>query len=133
MAFVLDASVAVAWVVSSQSTTYTRRIRLLAKRQPYHVPSIFHAEVTNVLVTLQRRKILTESGAAAASDVLGRLAPVVYPLALGVRELRDLALRHSLSAYDASYLALALDLRLPVACGDRPLRNALKAAGMRLA
>ncbi|MSQ73260.1 MAG: PIN domain-containing protein [Betaproteobacteria bacterium] len=133
MAFVRDASVAVAWVVSSQSTAYTRRIRLLAKREPYHVPSIFHAEVTNVLVTLQRRAILNESGAAAAADVLERLAPVVHPLKLGILELRDLALRHGLSAYDASYLALSLELKLPIACGDRPLRNALKAAGVRLA
>lgn len=133
MAFVLDASVAIAWVVPSQATAYTRRIRLRARREPYHVPVIFAAEVTNVLVVLERRRILNERGAEAAADVLGRLNPVVHPMNIGLSELRKLAKRFALSAYDASYLALALELRLPVACGDRPLKTALVAAGVKLA
>lgn len=133
MAFVLDASVAIAWVVPSQATAYTRRIRLRARREPYHVPVIFAAEVTNVLVVLERRGILNERGAEAAADVLGRLNPVVHPLNFGLSELRKLAKRFVLSAYDACYLALALELRLPVACGDRPLKTALVAAGVKLA
>lgn len=131
MAFVLDASVAVAWVVPSQATAYTRGIRLRAKREPYHVPTLFAAEVTNVLVSLQRRSILSDAAAAAAADVLGRLAPIVHPLEMSVAALRDLANRHKLTAYDAVYLALAMQLRLPIACGDRPLRAVLKAAGVR--
>jgi predicted nucleic acid-binding protein len=131
MAFVLDASVAVAWVVPSQATAYTRGMRLRAKREPYHVPEIFAVEVTNVLVSLERRSILSEAGSAAAADVLGRLAPIVHPLDLSVAALRDLANRYKLTAYDAVYLGLAMKLRLPVACGDRPLRAALKAAGVR--
>jgi predicted nucleic acid-binding protein len=119
--------------VSSQATPYTRRIRLQAKREPYHVPAIFAAEVTNVLVTLERRRILSERGAEAAADVLRRLNPIAHPMSLGIPELRNLANRFGLTAYDASYLALALDLRLPVACGDRPLKAALKAAGVKLA
>lgn len=65
MAFVLDASIAVAWVVPSQATQYAARLRLRAKREAYHVPSIFAAEVTNVLVTLERRGILSARGADA--------------------------------------------------------------------
>ena len=133
MAFVLDASIAIAWVVPSQATPYTRRIRLQAKREPYHVPAIYAAEVTNVLVTLERRGILSEQGAEAAADVLRRLNPIVHQMSLGISELRNLANRFGLTAYDASYLALALDLRLPVACGDRPLKAALKTAGVKLA
>lgn len=133
MAFVLDASVAIAWVVPSQATAYTRRIRLRAKREPYHVPAIFAAEVANVLVVLERRGILSGHGAEAAAEVLGRLNPVAHPLNLGVSELRMLAMRFALTAYDACYLALALELRLPVACGDRPLKTALAIAGVKLA
>jgi predicted nucleic acid-binding protein len=133
VAFVLDASVAIAWVVSSQATPYTRRIRVLAKRDPYHVPSIFAAEVTNVLVVLERRGILSEQASGAAAEVLGRLDPVVHDTRLGVAQLRILAKRFNLSAYDAIYLALAMDLHLPIACGDRPLRHALKPAGVKLA
>ena len=133
MAFVLDASVAVAWVVPSQATDYAKRVRVRARREPFHVPTVFTAEVTNVLVTLERRRILSAQGAAAAAAVLSRLDPVAHELRLSVSDLRTLALRHGLSAYDASYLALALELRLPVACGDRPLRAALPGAGVKLA
>jgi predicted nucleic acid-binding protein len=133
VAFVLDASVAIAWVVASQATPYTRRIRVRAKREPYHVPAIFAAEVANVLVVLERRGILSDRAAEAAASVLGRLDPVVHELGLGVAPLRALARQFSLSAYDATYLALAMELRLPIACGDRPLRAALRPAGVRQA
>ena len=132
MAFVLDASIATAWVVPSQATQYAGRIRLRARREPFHVPSIFFAEVTNVLVTLERRGILSARGAESAAEVLDRLNPVVREASLGIGELRKLANRHALSAYDAEYLALALAERLPVACGDRPLKAALARAGIRL-
>jgi predicted nucleic acid-binding protein len=133
VAFVLDASVAVAWVVPSQATTYAGRVRLMAKREPFHVPAIFPAEVCNVIVTLERRSILSAQGAAAAAGVLSRLEPVVHAAGLDVSELRQLANRYELSAYDAAYLALALELHLPVACGDRPLKRALTRAGVKLA
>lgn len=133
MAFVLDASVAIAWVVASQATPYTRRIRLRAKREPFHVPAIFVVEVTNVLVVLERRGILTEHGSQAAADVLGRLDPVVHGLTPGISQLRVVARRFGLTAYDATYLALGIELRLPIACGDRPLKAALRPAGIKLA
>jgi predicted nucleic acid-binding protein len=133
VAFVLDASVAIGWVVSSQATAYSRRIRLRAKREPYHVPVIFTAEVTNVLIVLERRGILTTHASEAAADVLGRLDPIVHETSLDIPQLRSLAKRFGLTAYDATYLALALELRLPVACGDRPLKAALNAAGVGLA
>lgn len=133
MAFLLDASVAVAWVVPSQATGYAKRLRLRAKREPFHVPAIFAAEVANVIVTLQRRRVLSEQAAAAASDVLNRLDPVVHQTKAGIADLRQLALRYGLSAYDAAYLALAIELRLPLACGDRPLKGVLPRAGVKLA
>jgi predicted nucleic acid-binding protein len=133
VAFVLDASVAVAWVVPSQASEYAGRIRLRAKREPFHVPAVFPVEVSNVIVTLERRSILSAHGAASAAGVLSRLEPVVHAFGLSVAELRQLANRYDLSAYDAAYLALALELRLPVACGDRPLKRALARAGVKLA
>jgi len=133
VAFVLDASIAAAWVVPSQASDYARRLRRRARREPYHVPAIFIAEVTNMLVSLQRRGILGAHGAEAAANVLGRLDPAVHEANVDVAKLRELALRYDLSAYDASYLALALESQLPVACGDRPLKAALARAGVKLA
>jgi predicted nucleic acid-binding protein len=88
-----------------------------AKREPYHVPAIFTAEVTNVLVVLERRGIVTEPGSEAAANVLSRLNPTIHAISLGISEPRAMANRFGLTAYDATYLALALELRLPIACG----------------
>jgi predicted nucleic acid-binding protein len=46
-------------------------------------------------------------------------------------DLLRLARKFDLSSYDASYLALALELRLPLACGDGPLKSALARAGVK--
>lgn len=43
------------------------------------------------------------------------------------------ASRYDVTAYDASYLALAIELKLPVACSDSGLKAALSRAGVKLA
>ena len=133
MPFVLDASVAMAWVVPSQATEYARRVRRRARREAFHVPAIFPAEVANALLMLERRRIMSAEASMAAADVLERLDPVVHGAAGGITDLRQLAARFGLSAYDATYLALALELRLPLACGDGALKAVLPRAGVKLA
>lgn len=133
MAFVLDASIAVGWVVPAQASDYARRMRLRAKREAYHVPAIWPTEVANVLITLERRALMSGQAARAAADVLSRLHPVVHPSRSSIADQRELGARFGLTAYDAAYLALALDLKLPIACGDRPLKAALARAGVKLA
>jgi predicted nucleic acid-binding protein len=44
----------------------------------------------------------------------------------------DLADRHKLTVYDATYLELALRRALPLATLDRDLRNAAQAEGIKL-
>jgi predicted nucleic acid-binding protein len=133
VAFVLDASVAVAWFVRKQATAYTDRIRSRAKREPLHVPTVWPLEVANALIVLQRRGNISEKAAGTAADLLGSLVITVHQDRLTVPELLVFAARHRLSAYDASYLDLALSLRLPLACRDSPLQRALSSAGVRLA
>jgi predicted nucleic acid-binding protein len=57
----------------------------------------------------------------------------VHAIDLTVTELRRLANHYGLCAYDAAYLALALEHRMPIACGDRPLKVAMRRAGVKLA
>ena len=133
MAFVLDASVAVAWFVRKQATAYTDRVRSMAKREPLHVPAVWRLEVANALVVLQRRGNMSEKAATTAADLLGSLVVTVHQDRLTIPELLVFAAKHRLSAYDASYLDLALSLRLPLACKDAPLQRALSGAGVRLA
>lgn len=69
------------------------------------VPHLIDSEVTNVLRRLVSRGILTESQGASALDGFARLALTRFP-ADWLRP-RMWALRHNLSSYDATYVALA--------------------------
>lgn len=69
------------------------------------VPHLIDSEVTSVLRRLVVRQILTEQQGAAAMDGFSLLALTRYP-ADWLRP-RMWALRHNLSAYDATYVALA--------------------------
>jgi predicted nucleic acid-binding protein len=129
----LDASVAVAWFVRKQATSYTDRIRLMAKREPLHVPAVWSLEVANALLVLQRRGNISENAAKTTADLLGDLVVTVHQDRLTIPELLAFAAKYRLSAYDASYLDLALFLHLPLACRDGPLQRALSGAGVRLA
>lgn len=133
MAFVLDASVAIAWFVGKQATAYTNRLRLKAKREPLHVPALWRLEVVNAIWALQRRGAISERAADTAIDLLSSLVLAEHANERSMRDTLALARRHGLSSYDAMYLALASDLRLPLACKDGLLRDALPAAGVKLA
>ena len=69
------------------------------------VPHLIDSEVTNVLRRLVVQKVLTDKQAASALDGFIRLALTRFP-ADWLRP-RIWALRHNLSAYDATYVALA--------------------------
>lgn len=133
MAFVLDASVAVGWVVAAQASAYGRRIRLRARREPYHAPSLWRLEVVNAVRSLERRRSMAADAAEVAVDILDRMQPIFHDSAIPFADLLTLARKFDLSAYDANYLALALELRLPIACSDGPLRSVLARAGVKLA
>ncbi len=133
MAFVLDASVALGWVVARQATAYSLGIRLRARREPYHVPALWRLEVANALRSLERRRAMTPDAADAAIDILDRLQPVIHEATMPLVELLVLARKFDLSSYDANYLALALELKMPVACADGPLKAVLAKAGVKLA
>ncbi|HLE66847.1 MAG TPA: type II toxin-antitoxin system VapC family toxin [Burkholderiales bacterium] len=133
MAFVLDASVALGWVVARQASTYGRRMRLRARREPYHAPGLWRLEVANALRSLERRRNLSSDAADAAIDILSRMQPVIHEATMPLVDLLRLARKYDLSSYAASYLALALELRMPIACGDGALKSVLTKAGVKLA
>ena len=69
------------------------------------VPHLIDSEVTNALRNLALRKLLTEDQATLALDGFMRLNLTRFP-ADWLRP-RMWMLRHNLSAYDATYVALA--------------------------
>jgi len=133
MPLIVDASVAVAWFVRNQATAYTDRVRRRARSERLHAPAVWPLEIANALWQLQRRKLLSERHVNTIIELVEPLDVVVHKDTPAPRRLLALARDYDLTAYDASYLDLALTLRYPVACRDGPLRNALRAAGQKLA
>jgi len=133
MPLIVDASVVVAWFARNQASDYTDRIRRQARNQRLHVPAVWPLEFANALWQLQRRKLLSNGQVDTIIDLAEPLDIVVHGETPAPRRLIAVARDHDLSAYDASYLDLALRLRYPVACRDSPLRGALRAVGAKLA
>ena len=137
MSLILDASVALSWLF--ERATEAERVRSNAILEQLHdapamVPSLWLTEVLNAILVGERRKI---NSAAESADFLERLSllniitDTVAPSArrdavLGVaREL-------SISAYDATYVELALRSGLPFATFDTRLRKATESIGIKV-
>ena len=133
-AFVADASVGAAWLVSSQSNDATDRLLDDARSGTVvYVPDLWTLEVANVLVILRRRRRLDERDYRQSLLDLGelrlRIDDADHRLSLG--NISDLAEQHDLTIYDAVYLHLAIRLALPLASRDAALNKAAKRAGVR--
>ena len=132
MSFVLDSSVALAWLLPDEHNEALDGLldQLTAGRisAPCHWP----LEIGNALLAARRSKRLS------AND-LQRLArhAAAFPveidtggtdIALG--KIVELATQHGLTAYDAAYVELAQRSRCPLATLDTKLASACEAAGI---
>jgi len=97
------------------------------------VPVLWFYEVGNGLLMAHRRRRITLD---QIDGFLTRLKALPIDAAQQVPsdilELPSLAQKHSLTNYDAAYLALALRLNLPLATTDADLRKAAAAAGVAM-
>lgn len=127
--FVVDSSIATAWVHPAQATTQTNALLIqVGQGTRVVVPALWTLEMANVLLVLERRKKLTAAERATALQALRALAFTLdYEMSvLAFTELSQLASALALSIYDAAYLELALRLKLPLACKDGSLREAAR-------
>ncbi len=132
---VLDASGALAWIFERENRGEAERARaVLAKLDELQsmVPGLWHVEVLNGLVTALRRRVLSLS---KATDFLSRLDRL--PIATDAASVFErkpqifaLAREHGLSAYDATYLELALRLRAALFTFDARLMRAQAKTGV---
>ncbi len=134
MAFVLDASVTLAWHFADEKTDSTDQLLLRAAREGVHVPSGWLAEVVNSLIMGERRNRCMVHDSV---DFLKRLSD--YDITVDVsgisdrfQKLPDISRRFGLTAYDAAYLELAMRLQLPLATLDAALARAASGVGVYL-
>ncbi len=134
MSLVLDASLALAWIFERADPDE----RLLADRvldtlaeQPVLVPALWHIEIANALLVAERRMVVREAQVIDYMNRLSRLPIQTDDVPAANRQEMVMALgrAHRLSAYDATYLELALRTGSALASFDAKLLAATEAAG----
>jgi len=129
MSFVLDASIASAWFLPDEQNDTADELMDELKVTAAFIPSLFWFEIRNLFLMAERRGRLDVGDASLLLKQL-RCFPLRDLDIINDEMVFDLARRHSLSAYDASYLALAHQMRLPLATADRKLISAVRQEGI---
>ena len=132
--FIVDASIGFAWVYQGQATPETDHLlNEVAAGATVIVPALWFLEMSNVLLMAQRRHRLTAAQRKAAMEKLTAMQFLVDEE--GTRnafgKTSELAEKHGLTIYDATYLELALRRSLPLASRDEALRTAAKQCGLK--
>jgi len=134
--FVLDASVALAWIVDNPVPAYAIKIsEVIASGRRALVPTLWALEMANGLLMAERRGKLTaaevEHGLRQLEVVVAGGIEIDAAAAPTVREAFSSAYAQKLTAYDAVYLELARREGLPLATLDKSLRTAAAKVGIR--
>jgi predicted nucleic acid-binding protein len=131
---VLDASVTVSWLlkrIDPVEIAVAQRSVEYVQRYGARVPAIWPTEIANAILTAERKGISTP---AATAKLLADLATLDIQLEPGnhpaiQRSTINLARSLNLTAYDATYLELALRTGCSLATFDRQLADAFRRVG----
>jgi len=110
---VLDNSVAMCWLLNDGrpgDAAYALKVLASLKHTQAIVPGLWALEAANVVAKAEAKGLVTEARTQAFVATLAR--------------------RYKLSAYDATYLELALRAGLPLASLDADLAKAARRAGV---
>lgn len=134
MSFVVDNSIALAWCFEDEQTGPIMALLDRVAKSGAAAPQLWPIEAFNVLLTAERRGRIDGARRRQLAGFLYDL-PIVIDDETASRMWRttaDLAERHRLTAYDATYLELAIRLGLPLATNDTHLMAAARTAGVHL-
>ncbi|HET6804445.1 MAG TPA: type II toxin-antitoxin system VapC family toxin [Frateuria sp.] len=131
---VLDASFVFPWLFEDEATPAADAMLALVGARGAVVPTLWHTEIANGLGIAERRNRITEAEVREAIGLLDALPLVADETrpAQVFDTLLHLMRTHRLTAYDATYLELALRRGLPLATSDGALRRAAQASGVEL-
>lgn len=121
----LDASVLIRSAVANEPAARDWVRAVEAGDVEGHVPDLAYAEIVSGLSLYVRSDLLSPKLAAEIVDQVVKLPLFAHSHARLARASLTLALEHRLSAYDASYLALAQSLDAPLVTADRRLAAAV--------
>jgi predicted nucleic acid-binding protein len=134
---VLDASMALAWLFKRDDAAEASLARhgfVEASRHGATVPGIWFLELANTLLVFERVRRISEQDSTDYLKGLALLSLALdeMPVASSQRRALDLGRRYGLSAYDATYLDLAIRQSASLATFDRQLAGAARSAGVKV-
>ncbi len=133
--FVLDCSVALAWLFQDEAGPDTDQLlkELRDDDRNAIVPNLWRLELGNTLTQAERRGRITAAQLATALELVRGL-PITTDAETdnrAFREILNLARTTSLTTYDASYLELAMRHGVPLATLDKALIRAARGVAVK--
>jgi predicted nucleic acid-binding protein len=131
-AFVIDASMALAWFLPGEQTPMTDALLQRAGEEGVSAPELWAVEVANSLLISERRGRITSAQRVRALTALSSIRIEFDPQTMlrTWSTVSELAAARDLTVYDAIYLELSLRSGLPLATLDRALCKAATALGV---
>ena len=125
---VLDCSVALSWCFSDEANAFSDDVLTYLRKNGALVPPLWSLEVTNGLLTAEKRKRISLDGVLKFIEMFARLPIRVMSLSSNetFSGIFKIAYDCRLTTYDATYLYLAMRERSPLATLDKALREARK-------
>ncbi len=133
-AFVVDCSVAMAWLFRGEATPRTTGLLRRLATETAVVPAWWFIEITDVLAMAERKGRVNPGQSDAFIAAIGtlRIARDNEAPDRAFHQISGLCRAHRLTSYDALYPDLALRNSLPLATLDEDLRRAAKRLGVPL-
>ena len=119
---VLDASAVVEWLLQSAKAEAVEARAFSGATSQRHAPHLLDVEVAQALRRLVTAKRMSARRAEQALEDLSDLTLIRYPHDWLLSRIWEL--RGNLTAYDATYVALAEALELPLVTCDRRIKDA---------
>jgi predicted nucleic acid-binding protein len=136
--FVLDASVTMCWLFldgKPAERTYALSVLDAMKQSETRalVPVTWGLEISNVIGKAETRGSITEAQSESFLEMLGSMdiSADTATFSKALSDTLQISRRHRISAYDASYLVLAMREGLPLATLDEDLQKAASKAGLK--
>lgn len=131
--FILDCSVYISWCLQEGGIEKSSKILEAITKNEISVPSLWIYEVTNTLnVAVKRKRITIAEAHQLIKDI--QLLPIELdkPTNDNMLNMFNIANEHNLSAYDASYIELALRTNLPITSFDKDVVKVAKKFGIKI-
>ncbi len=138
MNFVLDNSFLVSGLVPDEAHADTESLFEMFEKEKHkiYVPAVFWPEYLNVMLNALKKNRITINHLENFSAIINGFNITVYipsnDLNWHIQKVLPLAQKYKLTAYDASYLAVALETKATLATFDKALMTAAKAAKIPL-